>query len=306
MAYWFMRMKQGSKGRNLAPELWNEGLVGVLFGTWTLDEVLTDGTLDKAKVTFERLKEYPPQGEPVFKKEWLDSSRRFLIEMSDGDRVVVEFDGSLHLATVTDHFERDPDPSTRNYGEQFKCRRIRDPRPPFPLENLPSSYRLISGIGRGTVQRVKAYKPHVELLDRCGSSQEVTEAFSKMSTGELLEMLSPEQWEVLCSEYLRSTKGVRPLLLAVGSTLKDIDIYGATRDGVRVLAQCKNDATPRRAQTVDEWEYGLVESSEDILYFFARGGVKGHKEGRCTVVDGEEILRWLESQEDYERHLKTL
>jgi phage host-nuclease inhibitor protein Gam len=95
--------------------------------------------------------------------------------------------------------------------------------------------------------------------------------------------------------------------LAVGSTLKDIDIYGVDRDGRRVLAQCKNDAKTRKARTVNDWIDTLTAGSEDKLYFFARGGVKGRvNDERCTVVDGNDILAWLRSQKDYERYLKCL
>ncbi len=226
--------------------------------------------------------------------------------MSDGDKVVVEFEGALHIATVTDEFTGDPDPSLRDHGEHFKCRRISNPRD-FSLAKLPSSYRLISGIGRGAVQRINAYRPLVELLDRCQSHEEVTEGCREMSTEKLLEVLSPKQWETICAEYLRDTEGVRPLLLAVGSTLKDIDIYGVNRDRKRVLAQCKNDAKPWEAQTIIEWLDDLVADPKDVPYFFARGGVKGKvPEDRCRVVNDREIITWLQSQEDYERDLKTL
>jgi hypothetical protein len=87
---------------------------------------------------------------------------------------------------------------------------------------------LISTTGRGTVQRIRAYEPLVQLLDQCNSPEEVTESCRKMSSEQILEMLSPKQWETICAEYLRATEEVRPLLLAVGSTLKDIESSGST------------------------------------------------------------------------------
>ena len=305
--YWFMRMKQGSKGKDFASELWRKKRVGVMFGTWTIDDVLDDGGgIDKSKLTQEWLSQYKTDNEPAYKRSWSDSSRRFLVDMSAGHKVAVEFEGALHIATVTNEFTGDPDPSLRNHGEHFKCRRISNPRD-FPLGKLPSSYRLISSIGRGAVQRINAYRPLVEVLDRCETPEEVTEACRKMSTEKLLEVLSPKQWETICAEYLRDTEGVRPLLLAVGSTLKDIDIYGVARGGRRVLAQCKNDAKTRNARTINDWIDGLAAGREDKLYFFARGGARGSiNDDRCTVVDGNDILAWLRSQEDYERYLKCL
>lgn len=307
--YWFMWMRQGSNGKDFTSELWNEGLVGISFGTWTIDHVQDDfGGIDESKVTLDWLKDYSPKGEPLFRKAWFDATRRFLIGMSSGHRVVVEFDNSLHIATVTDEFKPDPNPSLRAHGEHFKCRRIQKPEnSSFPLERLPSSYRLLSTTSRGTVQKIKAYEPLVKLLDQCSSPEEVTEYCRKMSSEQILEILSPKQWETICAEYLRATQGVRPLLLAVGSTLKNIDIYGVNDNGRRVLAQCQNDAKAYNAQSVIKWVKSLAKDSTDIVYFCARKGVHGRvPEDECKVIDDKEILRWLQSEEDYQRHLKAL
>ncbi len=56
--------------------------------------------------------------------------------------------------------------------------------------------------------------------------------------------LSPQQQEILCSEFMRTPEGERlglpqlaHLLLPVGSTLKDIDIAGIDVNGERIYAQ---------------------------------------------------------------------
>lgn len=314
MAYWFMRMRQGSDGEDFTSELWGQNLIGIMFGTWTIGLVLDGDEIDEQKLHTKTFEKYPPEGYSSFRKNWFHSIRRFLTEMTAGHKVVAEFDGSLHIATVTDEFLGDPkqpsqtNQAPRKYGEHFKCRRVSDSKT-FRLEKLPSSYRLISSTGRGAVQRIRAYEPLVELLDRCNSPEEVTEYCRNMPTERLLEVISPKQWEAICAEYLRGTEGIRPLLLAVGSTLKDVDIYGVNRDGKRVLAQCKNDDRAWKAESVDEWVKGLANDSEDRLYFFARKGVKGSlRYGRCQVVDGMKVLKWLQSkeQEEYVDHLKTL
>ena len=307
--YWFMRMKQGSEGKDFASGLWSECLVGVMFGTWTLNDV-SDGAggVDEGKITQEWLSKYLPTNQRYYKRQWSDASRRFLVEMSADEKVVVEFGDALHIATVTDEYRGDPNPSLRDHGEHFKCRRIHS-RKDFPLERLPSSYRLISTTGRGTIQRIRAYKPLVELLDRYDTPEEVTEACREMSTEQLLEVLSPKQWETICAEFLRDTEGMRALLLAVGSTLKDIDIYGVNHEGKRILAQCKNDTRARDAKTINDWTENVVADPEDLLYFFARGGVKDQlSDDRCKIVDGKDILWWLDSpsQKHYVKHLKTL
>lgn len=58
------------------------------------------------------------------------------------------------------------------------------------------------------------------------------------------ENLSTEQQEAVCAEFLRHHEGGHPsvefLLLPVGRTLKDVDIYGLDSDGNKVLAQVTN------------------------------------------------------------------
>jgi len=59
-----------------------------------------------------------------------------------------------------------------------------------------------------------------------------------------LETLSPDQQEILCSEFLRSQDIRRfglpclaHLILPVGRTMKDVDILGLATDGKRIFAQ---------------------------------------------------------------------
>ena len=87
--YWFMRMKQGSEGKDFTSELWNQNLIGIMFGTWTIYHV-SDGAggIDESRLSLEHLSNYRPKGEPAFEKNRLNTSRRFFIEMVTSDRVV--------------------------------------------------------------------------------------------------------------------------------------------------------------------------------------------------------------------------
>ncbi len=61
MEYWFLRMRQGSKGPDFTKELWQRGLVGILWGAWTINDVLSDiypTRLDERKLTPQRLNAY--------------------------------------------------------------------------------------------------------------------------------------------------------------------------------------------------------------------------------------------------------
>src|SRR6185437_5534906 len=82
MAYWFMRMKQGSNGEDFAPELWGAGKIGVMFGTWRIHHVLDPhGNIDVAKLTATALSRTTPQPFARFDDRFLAPARKFLTEM---------------------------------------------------------------------------------------------------------------------------------------------------------------------------------------------------------------------------------
>lgn len=257
--YWFMRMKQGAKGRDFAKELWQtHKLVGVMFGTWTIDHVLNDeDEPDPEKLTAEAIEKQCPQPEGIdngrdFNDEFLRAPRTFLLDVSENDQVVVVFDEAIHIGTIGKGYKPDLNPPRGDYEEHFKCRPVRDTKS-FPLADLPASYRLIVGTGRSAIQRINRYENLIRLLDDNDSAEGVKRALGDTTTQEFLGLLSAEQWEVLCCEYLRDKVGLRLLLLAVGGTLKDVDIYGVDQDNLRVLAQCKNDPEPWKRERLVEW-----------------------------------------------------
>jgi hypothetical protein len=97
------------------------------------------------------------------------------------------------------------------------------------------------------------------------------------------------------------------LVLGVGGTLKDVDIYGVAKDGRRVLAQCKNDSSPYTGKRLARLIAGIPRTPEDHLYFCCRGGVEGDRgDLDCQVVDGNDILNWLDDDPDYFRYLRGI
>jgi hypothetical protein len=301
-------MKQGSKGEDFAKELWNEGLVGVLFGTWSIEHVLDEGGKpDPAKLTARAIEEQCPQPKGIgFNDRFLNAPRTFLLKVALNDGVVVTFDKALHLGTIGEGFGPDPDPPRGEYDEHFKCRPVHTQKT-FPLADLPASYRLVPATGRSALQRIERYKQLTRLLDEHDDARGVKQALTHLPTREFLGMISDKQWEVLCNEYLRDKVGLRSLLLAVGGSLEDVDICGVDRDGARVLVQCKNDPKPWSREQVERWVKEVPSSPEDRLQFFIQGGVEGwdHDLG-CRVVDGEEIAQWLDENQTYLRQVKIL
>ena len=309
MAYWFMKMRQGKGGEDFARELWQEHhLVGVMFGTWRIEDVLDEhGEPDPKKLTADAIESVCPQPEEIpFDDIFLWAPRTFLLKMAVGDRVVVVIDDAIRIGTVEEGFRDDPNGPRRPYGEYFKCRPVKDQKS-FPLSELPASYRLVSGMGRRAIQGITAYEKLVRLLDEHDDAKGVRETLVGMSKREFLDMLSDKQWEVLCDEYLRDKVGLRSLVLGVGGTLKDIDIYGVDSEGQRVLAQCKNDSKPWSTRRVENLIAGIPRNPDDHLYFCCRGGVEDDGEGLdCRVIDGGDIQEWLDEDPDYFRRLKTM
>jgi hypothetical protein len=312
MAYWFMKMKQGARGEDFARKLWQQGLMGVLFGTWRIDHVLgEDGRPDPGKLTAEAIEKVCRQPKGIdrgrdFNDAFLWAPKTFLLKVSEGDRVVVVFDEAIHIGTVDEGFYDDPNGPRGPYKEYFKCRPVKD-RKAFSLTELPASYRLVASMGRRAIQGITVYRKLVRLLDENDDSEGIQEALMGMPKGDFLDMLSDKQWEVICDQYLRDKIGLRSLVLGVGGTLKDVDIYGVAKDGRRVLAQCKNDSRPYTVKRLARLIGGIPRNPEDHLYFCCRGGVEGDRgDLDCQVVDGNDILNWLDDDPDYFRYLKSV
>lgn len=306
MTYWFLRMKEGKDGEDFTGRMWQQNLIGILWGTWELKHILSNGEIDETKLSVEEIERQRPQPKELeFDERWLQAPRTFLLKMKPGDRVVVHFDNSLHIGAVGEIYEPGTDLEGSKFGERFKCRSVYLKKS-FALSELPSIYRLVSGTGQGTIQRINAYERQVGLLDRYENPKEVREALLGMPLEEFLQMLSDKQWEVLCAEYLRKYEDFRPLLLSIGGSLKDIDIYGVGNNNKRILAQCKNTSKPWKAKDVAKWANAIGSEPGDVLFFFCRGGFKGEpKDSRCQMRSGEDILEWLNQDTDYQQHLRT-
>jgi len=315
MDYWFVRMRQGSDGPDYARELWQSGRIGILFGHWTMDEVL-DGSglaVNRAHLHSAAVQSRFPE-EAVRRKDveklrrWTNEAETFLLELQPDDRVLVAFDQHIHVGTVGQRYLADPIPREHNgYIEFFKCRDVQN-RKSFLVADLPSVFRLVPHTGRQTIQRMSAYRHLAEILDQAATTEQVRTLMRQMPDAQFLDLLSDKGWEALCTEYLRVTIGFRPLLLVSGSTLRAVDIVGVDQAGRRVVGQCKNSGSGRATQEVRGWMEDCASSREDVsYYYFARGGIRGAWDGNgCVVVDGEEILRWLQTEPDYFRALKEL
>lgn len=117
--------------------------------------------------------------------------------------------------------------------------------------------------------------------------------------------LSTEQQEAACAEFLRLQRNLpdipklRRLLLPVGRTLEDVDIYGMDERGRKVFAQVTylRDQDKKVEYKVAQLEkYGPDEAS---LVFFCRCEEPGERGGvRFVSVEGE-VMDWVLSSPQY-------
>lgn len=301
--YWYIRMRQGSSGQDYAEELWDNDSVGILFGSWTMED-LPDSE-DSAKVVLdsdEFEEKLPPS--PSKWDSWKNQIRSFLYDLSPGDRVVTVFGNTVHLATVgTEVFTN---PEERPKGEFFKCRAIKDKKS-FPLPELPAVYRLVQNTGQRTIQRIRKFDHLIEHLDSVssGDTSSVRKRFRDASTEEFLSYLSAKGWEVVCGEYLRNQIGYKPSVLLPGGTVASIDHAGVDGKGIPVLAQCKNDDRPRSRQEVVRW-VNRENTDRNRLFYFARSGIEPDKPvPDCEIVGEEEISKWLDANPEYLKSLQS-
>lgn len=299
MTAWIIKMKFQWRDHDLGTQLWEEGLVGIRHGHWTVaDVVAKDGRITTEAV--DALDE-----DLLYKPASRSTIRMFLCDAEDGDIVVWPRKKTIHLGRL-DGQARDYtgfDPRADDGGDPAKVRPLRE-RKTFRLDDLPSGYRLLPTAQRGTFSRTHAYRDLVEIAAECDDASEVRQQFSTLSIEEFLPMLSAKSWETLCDQFLRDEVGLRSLVLQPGGTLKDDDIIGVDEEGKLVVAQCKNDSNPRSAASVERWRDG--HAAEARCFYFARGGVDGEVNAQCEVVDGAQIVRWLKTEPRYAEALRTL
>lgn len=111
-----------------------------------------------------------------------------------------------------------------------------------------------------------------------------------------LQLLSPGQLETMCAEFLRSARPGYPtldaLLMPVGRTMKDLDFYGLSDSGRRVLAQvtfhrADSDRGRRKLEALAEYAGSNVE-----LLLFCECQEMGES-GGVRLVPLQQVEDWL-------------
>lgn len=300
--YWRIRMTFGAGGKDVTRSAWEKDIVGIWFGGWNAEEFAA--AMQKSTVNEQRayLSQSPAQSR-LFSLSAKDFNTCLKFNsIASTDWVYVYFDEAFHFARVNAKMETScseafnfknaafPD----SPPELFKYRRITEKKS-FKLGQLPTPFLILRSAGRSNVvhEHNDSYWILVKMLAGCSSEAEVCEKFGNLSLNEWLDLANDKTWEAISEAYLILEKDFVPVGLKVGGTLPDLDIVGCSRDGTRILAQCKKH--PRPVPIEDKF-VSLCATFPDPkeLFYFAFGGVS-QSQSSIQIVDRTLIKNWIET-----------
>ncbi len=188
-------------------------------------------------------------------------------------------------------------------------------------EDLPDEYKRKGGkdalLKVLTLSKVKDIRPGQAMGLRAGRPQrqaisrwwKCRNGLAALVEGEERprewDNLSPEQQEAACAEYLRlhgrdGLPRLKRLLLPVGRTLEDVDMYGIDEKGTPVCAQVtfleKNEGASRSKINALK-KYG----EDSILVYFCRNPHSDEEEGIFFVDVEREVRQWIRDDADHEK-----
>ena len=281
---------------------WEKHQVGVWYGAWSpeeLKEAIKRCHKEGKDAALEYMNNTPNQQRLGWEyTPWFfDTCQRFRGITKKEDWVVVYFEDTLCLGQLCSGIQIQRDHELNNLnGELFHFRHVINQKC-FPLTELPDSYRLLASAGRSNVhQHNPIYTQLLKILAKCSNPQEVREAYASMATDVWLDFLSPTEWESLCLGYLIIEYDYVPTGLLPGRTLSIYDLVGKTRDGCRILGQCKKSSGPYNVTEDFLTPCRNERSSRHILWFwFSYGGWDEDLGYGIKLVDKTCIKTWLDT-----------
>lgn len=181
----------------------------------------------------------------------------------------------------------------------FPGRRSGDAAVLKALRLEPSSVRRL---GPADCVGLRAGRPRQGTLVRWHCGTRLADLVEGREPGEEWPNLSTAQAEAACAEYLRWQEGrdgmprLRHLLLPVGRTLIDVDLYGTDEGGRTVFAQVTYHARGEGPANEKVGRLKAYGGDGARLVFFGRGAAGGTEEGVEFVSVEEEVLPWLRGQ----------
>ncbi len=112
-----------------------------------------------------------------------------------------------------------------------------------------------------------------------------------------LEFLHPSQLEVICYEYLVKNKILSALLMPIGRTLRDVDIWGVDSTGKTVLAQVTFKGDGRKIEEKMKRLRNQEDSKGSILFFFGPQSQEEFKDENITYISIQRVFDELKLDE---------
>jgi hypothetical protein len=161
----------------------------------------------------------------------------------------------------------------------------------------------VQTIGPGEWGSLKVARPRQGTISRWNKASSKLACIVDGKTIEhAWENLSYPLQETVCSEFLRSHNipelpKLKSLLLPVGGTQEDVDIYGLTTEGKKLFAQ----VTYSKKHTIPDKITRLSKYHRDgaKLVLFCRCGVREFQGNIHYVPVETDVFNWLESNKHY-------
>jgi hypothetical protein len=302
-------MKYSPTDEDFTKRVWEQGLVGIWFGSWDIDDLYAAYRAYRPKknneVTNLEIERYInklliDRGLPNnMRAKFVPTIKTFDEELDEDVWVFTYFDGALHFGQIADINPRD-DPRFDCEKEHFKVKPIKNCKS-FDVAKLPDAFRLLASAGQQTLHQLKSYEVLVSILIAATDEDDALAAIRSLSLPDWIDALGPKGWESVCTAYLILEHGFLPTGLLVGGTLADFDIVGHDLDGVAIYAQCKKKPTPYQFSEQDRQNFAIL-PAETKKFFFPYAGPAEWPLSGVSVVPYSRIREWFETTQNGRRY----
>jgi len=177
------------------------------------------------------------------------------------------------------------------------------------LKTLQIDRKSVKIIAPSHAMSLRAARPRQGTIVRWPSAKNGLKSLVEgMPLEECWDSLSPAEQETVCSEYLRKPDVaecpvLERLLLPVGRTLKDVDIFGYATDKKLLFAQVTYGEKVEAGTKIQDLEaYG--DSDSHLVFFCDCEGV--HVENGVLFIPWKRVEHWLKQDKTYLRKLLQL
>jgi len=170
------------------------------------------------------------------------------------------------------------------------------------LKTLQIDRKSVKAVSPSRAMSLRAARPRQGTIARWHSVKKRLKCLVEgIPVAKSWDSLFPSEQETVCSEYLRhpdltECPTLERLLLPVGRTLKDVDIFGYAVDGKNLFAQvtyCKKARAQKKIRKLEKYD-----DPRSHLVFFCDCGEIEFK-NNILFIPIERVEKWLKNDEVY-------